>query len=227
MTEQLTITATTATTCDPASRVTRSLLGYGIIAGPLYVAVSLAQVFTRDGFDPTRHAWSMLSNGDLGWIQIVNFLLSGLMTIAFAVGLRRSLRPATGSVWAPRLIGVYGVSLIAAGLLRADPAMGFPAGAPDGPAEVSWQGTGHFVAGAIGFSALIAACFVLARRFAADGLTGWARSSRAVGVLFAAGFVAVAAGGGATWSLLAFTAAVITVSAWQPAVALNRYRHTQ
>jgi hypothetical protein len=38
--------------------------------------------------------------------------------------------------------------------------------------------------------------------------------------------VAVAAGGGAAWSLLAFTAAVITVSTWQPAVALNRYRHT-
>jgi len=226
MTEQLTTTAPDATTCDPATRVTKSLLGYGIIAGPVFVAVSLAQVFTRDGFDPTRHAWSMLSNGDLGWIQITNFLVSGLMTIAFAAGLRRSLRPGTGSVWAPRLIGAYGVSLIAAGLLRADPGMGFPAGTPDGPGVVSWQGTGHFLAGAIGFSCLIAACFVLASRFAAEGLTGWAWSSRAVGVLFGAGFAAVAAGAGAAWSLFAFTAAVITVSTWQPAVALNRYHHT-
>jgi hypothetical protein len=29
--------------CTPAGRITRSLLGYGIIAGPLYVVVALAQ----------------------------------------------------------------------------------------------------------------------------------------------------------------------------------------
>jgi hypothetical protein len=218
------VTAPAATTCDPATSVTRSLLGYGVIAGPLYVGVSLVEVLTRAGFDPTRHAWSMLSNGDLGWIHITNFLVSGLMTIAFAVGLRRTLRPGTGSVWTPRLIGVYGVSLIASGLLRADPGMGFPAGTPDGPGAVSWHGAGHFIAGAIGFSCLIAACFVLAGRFAAEGATGWAWSSRGVGVLFGAGFVAVAAGAGASWSILVFTAAVILICGWQAAVAVNRYR---
>jgi hypothetical protein len=223
MTEQL-ATTTPATTCDPATRVTRSLLGYGVIAGPLYVTVSLIEVFTRSGFDPSRHAWSMLSNGDLGWIHITNLVACGLMTIAFAVGLRRSLRPGVGSAWAPRLIGAYGMALIASGLLRADPGQGFPAGTPAGPGVVSWHGTGHFIAGAIGFSCLIAACFVLARRFAAEGATGYARTSRAVGVLFGAGFVAVAAGGGAAWSLLAFTAAVIMVCGWQAAVAVNRYR---
>ena len=85
--------------------MTRSLLGYGVIAGPLYVVVSLAQALTRDGFDLTRHAWSLLANGSLGWIQIANFVVVGAMTIAFAVGLRRAL-PAQR--WAPRLVGVYG-----------------------------------------------------------------------------------------------------------------------
>jgi hypothetical protein len=61
---------TTTTSCDHESRTTKSLLGYGVIAGPLYVAVSLAQALTRQGFDPTRHAWSLLSNGGLGWIQV-------------------------------------------------------------------------------------------------------------------------------------------------------------
>ena len=37
--------------CTPAQRVTRSLLGYGVIAGPVYVGVTLAQALTRDGFD--------------------------------------------------------------------------------------------------------------------------------------------------------------------------------
>jgi hypothetical protein len=57
-------------TCTPAARITRSLLGYGIIAGPLYAVVALAQALTRDGFDLSRHAWSLLVNGELGWIQI-------------------------------------------------------------------------------------------------------------------------------------------------------------
>ena len=48
---------------DPAVRVTRSLAGYGVVAGPFYVGVSLAQAVTRDGFDLGRHAWSQLANG--------------------------------------------------------------------------------------------------------------------------------------------------------------------
>src|SRR5690348_16771473 len=118
------VTATAEATCDPATRVTKSLLGYGVIAGPLYVTVSLALALIRPGFDLSRHQWSLLANGDFGWAQIANFLLSGAMTIAFAVGLRR----ATGSRAASVLVGVYGAGLVGAGLFRADPALGFPPG---------------------------------------------------------------------------------------------------
>ena len=119
--------------CTPADRVTKSLLGYGVIAGPFYLAVAVAQMLTREGFDLTRHQWSLLANGGPGWIQIANFVLTGSMVIAFAVGLRRALAAGVGAKWAPRLVGVYGASLIAAGVFRADPALGFPAGTPDGP----------------------------------------------------------------------------------------------
>jgi len=34
-----TTTTSAAPACDPATRVTKSLLGYGVIAGPLYVSV--------------------------------------------------------------------------------------------------------------------------------------------------------------------------------------------
>src|SRR5829696_9712621 len=97
-----TITAPAAAAeCTPADRVTRSLLGYGIIAGPMYVLISLGQAVTRDGFDLRRHQWSLLANGSFGWIQIANFVLSGAMIIAAAVGLRRSLHTGRGSVWGP------------------------------------------------------------------------------------------------------------------------------
>jgi Protein of unknown function (DUF998) len=36
---------------------------------------------------------SLLSNGALGWIQIANFVVSGLALLAFAVGLRRGCTP--------------------------------------------------------------------------------------------------------------------------------------
>ena len=45
---------TSTTSCDRESRITKSLLGYGVIAGPVYVVVSLAQALTRPGFDPAR-----------------------------------------------------------------------------------------------------------------------------------------------------------------------------
>ncbi|HZA19988.1 MAG TPA: DUF998 domain-containing protein, partial [Actinomycetota bacterium] len=37
----------------------------GILAGPIYIATSLIQALTREGFDLTRHPWSLLANGDL------------------------------------------------------------------------------------------------------------------------------------------------------------------
>ena len=204
-----------------AARVTRALLVCGVIAGPLYVLVSVTEALTRDGFDLARHQWSLLSNGDLGWVHIANLVVTGLLTVAFAVGLRRVLRPGRGGTWVPRLLGVYGLSLAAAGVFRADPAMGFPPGTPEGAAEVTWRGVLHFVAGGIGFVCLVVACLLVAGRFAAEGRQRWARFSRTTGVLFLAGFVAVAAGAGAAWSNLAFTAAVVLAWSWVSALAAH------
>ena len=50
-------------------RVTKSLLGYGVIAGPFYVVASLAEALTRAGFSLARDDWSLLANGALGWIH--------------------------------------------------------------------------------------------------------------------------------------------------------------
>jgi len=210
------------TTCTPTGRVTRSLLGYGVLAGPLYVTVSLAQALTRDGFDLTRHQWSLLSNGALGWIQVANFVVTGLMVIASAVGLRRAL----ATTWAPRLVATYGAGLVCAGIFRADPALGFPPGTPAGTGTVTWHGILHFVAGGIGFAGLIAACFVVARRFAAEGRTGWAGYSRVTGVLFLAAFVGVATGASSVATNLGFVGGVLIAWAWLTALSIHLYRHT-
>jgi len=217
-------TSTEIASCDPATRVTRSLLGYGVIAGPLYVAVSLAQGLTRQGFDFSRHPWSLLSNGSLGWIQITNFVLTGMMTVAFATGVRRVLRPGRGATWAPRLVAVFGAGLIAAGVFRADPALGFPAGAPTGQGQVSWHGAVHLLSASVGFACLFAACLVIAGRLAAEGSRGWARYTRVSGVAFLAGFVAVATGAGGSWSTLSFVGGVLVVFTWMSVLAAHLYR---
>jgi hypothetical protein len=209
----------TTVTCAPTTAVTRSLLGYGIIAGPLYVLVSLAQALTRDGFDLTRHEWSLLANGRLGWIQGANLLLTGAMVLALAVGLGRLL-----GGWAPRLVALYGLGLVGAGVFRADPALGFPPGTPDGLGPVTWHGVLHLGCAGVGFLGLVAAALVLARRFARDGERGWARFCVVTGVAFLAGFAGVASGGGSVATNLAFTGAILLMWAWLAAVSLHLYR---
>ena len=213
----------TTVACDRPTSVTKSLLGYGVIAGPFYFIVSLAQALTRDGFDLTRHEWSLLANGSLGWVQIANFILTGAMVLAFAVGLRRALRSKVA--W---LIGVFGVGLIGGGVFRADPALGFPPGTPDGPGAVSWHGLLHFVCAGVGFLCLIVACLTLARRFAAEGDRRWAAFSAVTGVAFLAAFAGVATGtGGAagTAVIFAFIAAVALAFGWIAALAVRLYRN--
>ncbi len=181
--------------CDRATRITRSLLGFGLLAGPFYLAVVLGQALTRTGFDLARDDASLLSNGSLGWVQIANFLLTGLMVIACAVGVRRALASGRGAAWGPILLALYGVGLIGAGLFVADPMNGFPAGAPIGrPESITTHGLLHIAFAGIGFLCFVAACFVLARRFAAQGRRGWTRFSIATGAIFLAAFAGVASG---------------------------------
>jgi hypothetical protein len=212
-------TNTISTATAPVS--TRALLTGGIVAGPLYVAVWLGQAFTREGFDITRHPASLLANGGPGWIQTTNFVVAGLLSIGAAVGLRRTLT-GRGSKWAPRLLGAYGVGLLLAALFPADPAAGFPAGTPADYAEISTRGMGHFVAGTIGFSGLIAACLVMAAHYRSTGRKALSRYSAATGILFFGAFAGLSAGAGSRPTIVAFDIAVILAWAWITTICLTR-----
>src|SRR5687767_9892236 len=114
MTATANTASTTATTVPEAgtARTTRTLLGCGMLAGPLYLLVYFAQAFARAGFDITRHPASVLSNGDLGWIQITSFFVTGLLLIAGALGMRRALHPGRAGTWGPILFALSGVALM-------------------------------------------------------------------------------------------------------------------
>lgn len=216
---------TGATDCTPGARVTRSLLGYGVLAGPFYVAVVIGQALLRPGFDLTKDDASLLSNGSLGWIQIANFVVTGLMVVACAAGVRRSLAGGRGATWAPILIGLYGAGLIAAGIFVADPMNGFPAGAPAGrPETITVHGLLHIASAGIGFTGLVAACFVVARRFAADGSRARMWFSIVTGVVFLGAFAGVASGSSSPVVIAAFWVALLLAWGWMASLSIYLYR---
>ena len=147
------------------SQMTTKLLSAGMIAGPFFIVVSLVQAFTREGFDWIRYPASLLSLGSLGFLQIANFVITGAMFIACAVGLRRIVTVGVGRKWLAPLFVLVGVAFILGGVFVADPAFGFPPGSPEGmPRTMSWHSMIHGFAPVIGSLAMSAALIVFARR---------------------------------------------------------------
>ncbi len=131
------------------------------------------------------------------------------------------MHPGLGRNWGTALIGVYGLSLVGAGVFIADPVLGFPVGTPTEPTVVTWHGVMHFISGGVGFLALVVACFVFARRFAALGQEGWRTFSLLTGVIFLAGFVGIASGSGSGWSILGFWVALVIAWSWLSALSVR------
>jgi hypothetical membrane protein len=173
--------SSTAIAPDVATR-TPGLLA-GIVAGPLFVATATAQILTRDGFDLARHPLSLLANGEHGWVQIANFIVAGLLSLAFAWALAPRLRGGRGEIWIPRLLALFGVGLVIGGVFPADPALGFPAGAPAGvPEQISIPGLIHAFAPPLAFLSLIGACLIMASRYARHSDPAAAVGTRIVAV---------------------------------------------
>lgn len=159
---------------------TRTLLACGVAAGPLFTGVSLLQVLARDGFDLGRHPLSLLSLGDAGWVQIANFVVTGALSLGFALGLRRSPESGWAGRWGPRLYGGFGLGLVLGGVFVTEPSDGFPPGAPDGSA--SWHSLVHDVVAGVAIDLALVSCLLLARRFRRARETGWAAYSLLTGV---------------------------------------------
>ncbi|MEK8225887.1 DUF998 domain-containing protein [Oerskovia sp. M15] len=135
------------------------------VTGPFFVVSAGVQAFAREGFDLRVHPLSQLSTGDLGWIQITTFVLTGLGILALATAHRRRVTEGVGRRAVPVLLGIAGIGLVLAGLFVMDPEHGFPVGTPDGPApSMSWHGVAHSVAAAVAFTAFAGAAAVLTAR---------------------------------------------------------------
>jgi hypothetical protein len=207
---------------DRSAAVTRSLLGWGVLVGPFYLALGVGQGLAREGFDFARHPLSVLANGPGGWVQTANFALSGLMVVAAAVGFARLLRPwSRAAAW---ILACYGVALLAAAVFPADPVDGFPPGTPEGfPASISTPGLLHFVFGAIGFLALASSCVVVGFGLRRRGDGAMAALSVLAGGVVAIGFfgpmfLPIPGGIAGIW------VAVVVGWGWLAATSMHLYR---
>ncbi len=206
---------------DKQTLPTRALLACGVVAGPVYVVVTLAQALTRDGFDLTRHRFTLLTTGDLGWIHQANMVLVGVLTVLLVAGLRQMVWTGRGAIWGTRLLGLFGVAYIIGGMLTADPVAGFPPGTTPEMVETTWRGAVQNASRGASTLLLIATSLVTAGWFAAEGRRGWAWF---YGAAIPTVFVALAAVGFAIGINPAAPAFLATPWIWVTALAVHLYR---
>jgi hypothetical protein len=115
--------------------------------------------------------------GGHGWAQTANFLVVGVLMLAFAIGLRLRFPTGKASTFGPLLIALFGLGLVASGIFTTDPPQ---ASATEG----TIFGAMHNLAVLVLLAAIIAACFVFARRFRQDSKwRGYSLYSVITGVL--------------------------------------------
>lgn len=153
----------------------------GIVGPLLFTAAFLAQqALRRSDYDPIAEPVSALEAGPNGWIQQVNFVVFGMLTLAFVVGLHRGLRGTRAGLAGPAALGVSGVGLLLAAV--------FPL-QKDATGEIYDPG-GHTVASVMFFATSAIGLIIVSRRLVRD--PRWRDLSRyalAAGIVALIGFV--------------------------------------
>jgi hypothetical protein len=96
------------------------------ICGPILFTVGFVvqELFRRGEYSPVAEPVSALEAGPGGWVQQVNLVGFGLLTMAFAVALHLGMRPTRAGVIGPAILVWTGVGLVLAAVfsLREDAA---------------------------------------------------------------------------------------------------------
>lgn len=159
--------------------ITRSTAARAGIVGPvLFTATFVALELVRgSSYDRVSETVSALEAGPHGWVQQANFVVFGLLTIAFAVGLHGAVAPSRRGLAGPLLVGISGVGALLAAAFPVE----------EGTAGRTVSPVGHTVAGTMFFATSAIALVVLSRRLAKDprwsGLAGYAAAAGTVAII--------------------------------------------
>ena len=134
----------------------------GVLGPPLFVAVFLVVGLIKPGYNPITRDVSESAIGELGWIQIANFLMLGAALLLFAIGLWQGFGDRSSGRIGSVLVAIAGIGLLGAGVFVTDE------GALAQP--TTFHGIVHDLASAVTFLSLLISAFVFARRFWPDRL---------------------------------------------------------
>lgn len=152
----------------------------------------------KPGYDAKARFVSEGSIGELGWIQILNFVVFGTMQLAFAAALWNSYGNEVSGRIGAGLMAAVGAGLILAGVFVTDP----------GTKIVSRHGLVHVTASMVVFGGLMLACLAFAWRLHANG--GFAAYSVATSLFIPIGIVVTTSAG----RLTGLAQRVLIIVAW-------------
>ena len=194
-----------------------------MIGAVLFVSVFTLLGWLAPGYSWTRMFVSELSLGPQGWAQILNFVLTGTLVVAFGRGLAAHFSTGAASRAGPVLVQIIGVSLMASGPFTTDPSAMFD--------QSTAHGLVHGIFGAVVFTFAPLSCFVFYRRFRKDpvwrSLAGWTLLSGIV-LTLGIGILKISQQPGSglfQWKGLVQRVLLVTFMTWIFAVAsrLRRY----
>ena len=159
----------------------------GLAAPILFVSVFTAEGILRPGYNPASMFVSELSLGPRGWVQISNFVITGLLVVLFARGVAARFMGDKAAQVGPILLQIIGFSLMFSGPFLTDPSALFN--------QTSIHGLVHEIFGALVFSLAPVSCFIYFGRFRNDpvwrSMASW---TFLAGVLLVMGIVLLKAG---------------------------------
>jgi hypothetical protein len=149
----------------------RQIAGWAGMIGPaFFVAVFTIEGLFRSGYNALEMYVSALSLGPRGWIQMVNFVLFGILLLVFTWGVAAEFPNGKASRGGPILLTVIAICYLLSGPFVMD-----PTGIPLEQATV--HGTLHGIFGAIVFLLMPISFFMFLRRFRVDAnwrsFQGW------------------------------------------------------
>jgi hypothetical protein len=201
-------------------------------AGPVFTATFLAEGAVRENYRPLRHPVSSLALGPRGWVQTVNFAVTGVLCLAGAAGLRLAGDRMGGSPAGPVLVAAAGGGLIMSAAFPTDPVGGYPPGTPEVLTEPSRTGIAHNLSAIPVFFGLSAAAFGYGwRSWRAGERPGFAVCCAATAVSMPATMALAGAGFSqsprlADYGGLFQRASILTGFAWLTAVSARALRRT-
>jgi hypothetical protein len=133
----------------------------GIIGATLFVLIFTLEGWYRPGYKPLEMYVSALSLGSRGWIQILNFIVFGMLLFVFSRGVAAEF-PNGKASWGGLII----LTIIAICYFLSGPFVMDPANTPRN--QMTFHGTMHGIFGAIVFTLMPVGCFVFLRRFRVD-----------------------------------------------------------